>query len=368
MYYTSESECPDIYLLWSALTTLSGIVQRRIWTNMWYNVYYPNIYGILVGPPGITHKGSAIRFSHNFLRGASVPVASQSITKEGLIVQMQKRGGGKHNSLVVMSDEFGSFFDKSAHLMVVFLTDIYDCKDDWEDTTKHGGTITIEAPYLTMLAGTTPRWLADNFDHNFTEGGFAARTIFVSATKPRFLKARSVITEDMLQMKDKLLADLKSIMSIEGEFIQSKGYMERFDQWYENEWPDEELDYRLVGYLSRKPTHVLRLSMLTALNTSNRLILNVEHFEKAKELLDQLEPSMVKTFSAVGRNPYASDIERMAADIRDNGRVSRGDLIERNIHAMDKKTMDDVLETLKAMGKVESGLIAGEVWYFTLEG
>jgi len=188
---------------------------------MWYKKFYPNIYAILVSPPGITHKGSAIAFGYDLLRDVRIPVASQSITKEGLIVQMQKRGDGKHNSLVVMSDEFGSFFDKSAHLMITFLTDIYDCKDNWEDTTKHGGTIEIEAPYLTMLAGTTPSWIADNFDHNFTEKGFAARTVFIAADKPRFIKARTVVTREMLAIREAMLVDLETIKLVEGEFRQN---------------------------------------------------------------------------------------------------------------------------------------------------
>ena len=367
MYYTKESECPDIYLHWAALTTLSGAVQRGVFTRWVYKKFYPNMYTILVGPPGITHKGSAIGFGYDFLRDIKVPVASQSITKEGLIVQMQKRGDGTHNSLVVMSDEFGSFFDKSAHLMIGFLTDIYDCKDNWEDTTKHGGTINIEKPYLTMLAGTTPSWIADNFDHNFTDKGFAARTIFVSATRPRFLRARVTITDEMMQMRKDLLHDLLIIKTVKGEFIWTRHAEEWFDDWYENNWQESILDYRLASYLGRKPTHIIRLSMLLALNESNRLLLAENHLERAKDHLEKLEPSMVKTFSAVGKNPYASDLERMANDIRNAGRICRSDMLARNVHAMDKKTMDESIETLIAMGKIEKELSGGEVWYYTLE-
>jgi len=108
--------------------------------------------------------------------------------------------------------------------------------------------------------------------------------------------------------------------------------------------------------------------MLVALNETNKLELRVEHFKKAMELLTALEPSMVKTFASVGRNPYASDLERMAADIFNSNGVSRSNFIKRNIHAMDKRVLDDNIETLKAMGKVEQRLVNGVVWYYTLEG
>jgi len=367
MHYTKESECPNSYLIWSALSTLSAIVQRRTYTRWVYKVFYPNIYVLLVGPPGITHKGSAIEFSHSLLRKVGASVASQSITKEGLIVQMRARAVDNANALAVMSDEFSSFFDKSGTQMISFLTDIYDCRDGWDDMTKGGGRIVVEAPYLSMFAATTPRWIADNFDHRFTEGGFAARTIFVAETHPRFLKARADITQDMLDAQDDMLEDLAAMQSVEGEYIWTKEAEDWFDDWYETKWPREHVDYRLASYHGRKPTHVIKIAMLAALNESNELELDVRHLKKAYQVLTALERNMTRAYAAVGKNPFAGDLERMAETIQQRGRISRRELVSLNVHEMDRKTIDENLLTLEVMGKLRKELDKGELWYLSTE-
>lgn len=362
-YYTQESECPDNYLLWSALSVLSGAVQRHVYTKWVYYSFYPNAYVMLVGPPGVTHKGSAVRFARGFLRDIGVSIASQSITKEGLIVQMQRFGSGGNNALSVLSSEFGSFLSKSGKIMVEFLTDIYDSEDNWQDTTKHGGTVEIEKPYLTMLAATTPAWISENFDQTFVEGGFAARVLAVAENSPRFLKAFAEVTPDMLRVRERLVEDLQQISELQGEYIWTPSARDWFEHWYENKWPQQVLDYRLSGYLGRKPSHLIRTAMLVALDKSNELVLRPEHFIQAAELLADLEPRMVRTFASVGRNPYASDLERIASEIESGDGMSRSEVISRNVHAMDKKTLDENLDTLLAMGKITKILRNGEPWY-----
>lgn len=365
-FYTSESECPDNYLLWVALTGISAALQRRVYTRWVYYRFYPNIYTILVGPPGVTHKSSAIRFIREMLREVEVSVASEAITKEALIEQMQKRGSGGNQALSVMSSEFGSFIAPSGIRMVEFLTDIYDCEENWEYTIKHGGTQRIERPYLSLLGGTTPAWISQEFNEAFVEGGFAARTLFVSETKPRFRKAFANITPAMHNMRANLISDLREISELEGEYIWTDEASDWFKHWYEIEWPKEKLDYRLTGYLSRKATHVIRISMIVAASKSNDLKLTANDFKTARDLLTDLEPKMAKTFSAVGRNPYATDLERIASDIAESGRVSRSMVIADNVHAMDKKTLDENLSTLEAMGKIKKELSAGELWYVAI--
>ena len=366
-FYTSESECPDNYLLWTALTTISAALQRRVYTKWIYYNFFPNIYVILVGPPGVTHKSSSIKFGRNMLKEINVSVGSEAITKEALIQQMRNRGSGGNDALAVMSSEFGSFIAPSGIRMVEFLTDIYDCEANWEYTIKHGGTERIERPYLSLLGGTTPAWIAQEFTDAFVEGGFAARALFVSETVPRFRKAFATITPAMYAMRERLVEDLVQIADLEGEYTWTDEARDWFEHWYEELWPDEVIDYRCSGYLNRKPTHVIRISMLVAASKSNELVLNKDHFQSAERLLTGLEPKMVKAFASVGRNPYASDLERMSVDISDAGSISRSDFIARNVHAMDKKTMDENIETLIAMGKIGKELRVGEVWYYAID-
>lgn len=351
MYYTKESESPDNYLKWTAIFTIAAATQRRVHTHWVYWTFYPNVYVMLVGPAGKVHKSSSLRFARKMLVELGVPCASEAISKEALILQMKSRGID-NQALAIVASEFATFIRTSGPPMVEFLTDIYDCEDNWEYTTKSGGTATIERPFMTMLAGVVPDWIAAEFDATFVQGGFASRTLFVVAHEPRFRKAFAQITPDMDLMRTQLVEDLMEISTLQGEFHWTPAAEAWFEHWYEKELPKERLDYRLEGYLSRKPTHAIRLAMILSLAESNDLVIEERHFKQAEKYLDELEPKMVQAFAAVGRNPYANDHERIAAEIIEAGGMTRGQLVDRNIHAMDRKVLDELLENLELMGKI----------------
>jgi len=79
------------------------------------------------------------------------------------------------------------------------------------------------------------------------------------------------------------------------------------------------------------------------------------------------EPHMVEAFSSVGRNPFANDHERIAAEIHLAGGMRYSELLKRNTHAMDKKTLDDILVTLTLMGAIRTMDIGGERGYQAME-
>jgi len=369
-YYTSESECPDNYLTWTALAILSSATQRNLFTRWIYYKFFPNIFVLLVGPPGIVHKSAAIRFARKMLFDAGVPTASEAITKEALIQQMTRRGGGGNCALAVTASEFASFIRPSGGNMVEFLTDIYDCDDNWEYTTKGGGTARVETPFLSLLGGVVPEWFASSeLDANFISGGFASRTIFIREDKPRFKRADVNITPKMLIMREKLVRDLQHIMDLEGEFVWDPDGKDWFNNWYEQKWDpsNTHLDYRLKGYLARKPTHILRLSMLLSIAETDELVIRRDHFRTAKDLLEGLEDRMAQTFSAVGRNPVSGDLERIAEELRSNGGLTRGEIISRNHHALTNQELDGILSNLLAMGVVKMEIKAGKQWYMPNE-
>lgn len=374
-YFTGESEAPDSYIFWTAMTTLSGALRRRVYVPWIYYKFYPNIYTVLVGPPGKVHKSSVIHFARQFLRELKIPIASEAVTKEGLIEQMVARAGkvqvGKElhtvSALAVISSELMTFVAPSSERMIEFLTDIFDTPDEWEYTTKGSGTKLIERPYLSLLAGTTPSWIANSFDITFVEQGLASRTLFVFENKPRFHRAFSNITTDMWDMRDRLVEDLKQIAKLQGEFTWTDDGREWFRHWYEEELPQEKLDYRLSGYLARKPTHVLKVAMLLSVSESDSMLLDERYLRTAKAALDALEPSMARTFSAVGRNPYASDLERIWSDIVFEGGMTKGEIVERNYHAMGRQAIDEQLENLTLMGVIRMTTNGSTIYYEPVE-
>lgn len=357
--YTQDLESPDNYLIWAALHTISAATQRHVWTKWLHWTIYPNVYVLLVGPAG-GRKTAAIKISKKMLRDVGVAIASEAQSKEMLVQQMKTRGADTQALAVVVS-EFASFFATSGPPMVTFLTDIWDCEEGWEYSTKSGGTVQIERPFLTILGAIVPDWIATEFDATFVQSGFASRVHFVVEHGPRFHRAFGKLPTELY---NHLVEDLMDISTQQGEFEWAQGALDWFKSWYETVLPKEEFDYRLGGYKSRKAVHLIRLSMLVALATGatveKGLVIEPAHFQQALALLEGLEPRMTQAFAAVGRNPYANDHERIAAEIAMHNGMYYGEIVERNIHAMDRKILDEVLANLEWMGKIDKEVRPGK--------
>ena len=58
MENTKWGEAPDYFYFWVGVATVAAALQRKVWLNMGTFDWYPNLYTILVAPPGIVQKSS----------------------------------------------------------------------------------------------------------------------------------------------------------------------------------------------------------------------------------------------------------------------------------------------------------------------
>lgn len=363
MFYTGESEAPDSYLYWTALNILSSVTLRHIWIEWAYYKVYPNLYIMLVGPAG-NRKNASIRFANDLLRAVKVPIASSSVSREALGDQMKSRGGDTQ-AISIVNNEFASFVRTSGDSMIEFLTDIFDCPSNFEHSTRGSGVVKIEKPFLTLLAGAVPDWIANTFDVTFVESGFASRTIFINENTVRFRNPRPEVTREMRFVRDKLIRDLEHIMTLKGEFQWGEGAGQWFDEWYVGDYDKEKLSHKLQGFKARKPLHILKTAMLMSLNESDELIVRKKHLLEALAQIEKIQPKMEQAFSAVGRNPFASNLERIAFEIKTREGMSKGAIIETMYHDIpNKQILEEILENLELMGKIRRARKENEIWYY----
>ena len=109
--------------------------------------------------------------------------------------------------------------------------------------------------------------------------------------------------------------------------------------------------------------------MVLQLSVSDELVITQENIKKSKQLFDALEESMMQTFSAVGRNIYANDLERIYNEVLDvGGRMVKAEIIERNYSAMPRIALEEQLQTLQDMGKLRKELGSdGKLYYVSTE-
>lgn len=356
MVYTAESRSPDEYHLWTAMVTIAGAIRRKAFFNFEYFLLYPNLYVVLVGPPGRCKKSTAMRIGRRFL--AQIPgvnFTTDSTSRERLIQDLTQSHADGHSSMTAYSSEFASLLTTSGMDMVVFLTDIYDCPEEWTHKTKMGGTNKIKAPYLNLEGGTTPDWIARSLPLDTIGIGLTARVIFVYQDTPRVRDPFPKMSKEQLELGEILIKDLAKIALISGQYTMDAEAVSFYTAWdLKNQTDREILDPRLSGYYERKPMHLIKAAMIVAASTRDDLVLNKADLEKGLLLLDHIEPAMAKTFSAVGKNPLTLDIENVLATVRQKPGISYPMLLNMFKHSVQRDELDEVLGTLNMVGLIKT--------------
>jgi hypothetical protein len=354
--YTAESKSPDEFHVWTALAAIAGAIRRRAFFDMSYFLLYPNLYVVLVAPAGKCAKSTCLRLGRQILQ--QVPGAnftSDSTTREKLIIDLTQAYSDGHSSMTAYSSEFASLLTSSGMDQVVFLTDIYDSPDEWSHTTKTGGRNKIKAPWLNLQGATTPDWLARALPLDTVGIGLTSRIIFVYSETPRIRDWHPKLSEAQVKLKELLVNDLRIVAEIVGEYKMSPAADEIYTQWdLKRQTANQPVeDPRLSGYYERKPMHILKVAMLVAASQSNELLIQDKHLQAALDLLDAIEPNMVRVFSAVGKNPLSYDIEQILGAIIMHKGIDFATLMSMFKHSVRKEELEEVLETLRVMGAVK---------------
>lgn len=350
MAYTIQSESPDQYHIWTALSTISGVMRRRVFFNMDYFLLYPNLYVVLVGPAGRCKKSTAMRIGRGLLEQIpGMEFTTDSVTRERLIQDLAQSFKDGRSAMTAYSSEFASLLTSSGMDMVVFLTDIFDCPNEWSHKTKIGGVNTIKAPYLNLFAATTPDWMAKAMPLDTVGIGLTSRVIFVNAHKPRIRPSRPKLTPEQQALKDILVKDLHQIATIAGEYVFDGEADEIYEKWYQGriENPNPTGDPRLNGYFERKPMHLIKVCMLLSACKRSERVMTAADLERAMNMLESAEKEMPSAFAGVGRNPLAFSLQGVMQLIVDSGEngILKSKIIQSFSHDVRKEELDEVLAT-----------------------
>lgn len=345
--YASWSEAPRHMHFWTGVCTIAGALQRKVWIDQAYFRWYPSFYVIMVAPPGIVSKSTTAGIGMDLLRqvpgihfGPSIVTMQALVAKFAEITEAFEYNGEMHpqSALILESSEFGNLLDPRDKDMVDLLVSLWDCKKgNFDKATKHSGSDSVENPWISLIACTTPSWIAGNFPEYMIGGGFTSRCIFVYADK----KAKKVaypyleVPENHKEMEEKLVADLVAISKLTGEFSLTPEAIQWGKQWYDELWekrPANLDDDRFGGYIARKQTHLHKLAMVMSASESGRLEIRPDHLSVANEMLIDLEPDMAMVFSKIGKTDASVYMDR-AVDFVRKSRIVAYDAFYRHVHS-----------------------------------
>lgn len=363
--YTDNTEPPTSYHTWSAISVIAACLQRRVWLTRGHRTIYPNEYIVLVGPSGRTRKGTAMNLAEDLISGLTMPRAGEAATKESLVQLMKNsvgtfvdpmgRGMRFQCPLHILSPELSVFLGNRDIKFLSWLTDWYDSKDRWVYQTKNMGTDEVAGVCVNILGGTAQDWMSSMIPQEAMGGGFTSRVIWVVEYDKKQAVADETLSKTELELKEKLAHDINVIYTLTGPMKMTKEADEWYKEWYLKE---EELlktsshpvqDPRLSGYVERRPTHLLKISIIMSASRGNDLTITVKDLERTLTCLNAIEPKMGSVFTGVGQNPYALTTEKILEYITSLGTVSRSTLLRRFRHDVNAEAFENIERVLSDM-------------------
>lgn len=336
MEYAGFGEAPRHMYFWSGVSAIAGALRRKVWIDQSYFKWHPNMYIILVAPPGIVSKSTTAGIAMNLLRRVpGVKFGPDVVTWPALITAFAESAeafeyqGEFHSmsALTLESSEFGNLLNPQDKDMVDLLVALWDGKPGtFEKRTKHSGNDTVENPWINLIACTTPSWIAGNFPEYMIGGGFTSRCVFVYADqKAKYVAYPGLeVPPNLSEMADKLVADLEQIAMLTGEYKLSPDAIRWGKAWYTQHYnvknPDLD-EERFGGYLARKQTHIHKLGMILAASSSDSLVITDEHLAIADQMVSDLEPDMQFVFSKIGKSDNALYAERLITYVHSKQKV-----------------------------------------------
>jgi len=242
--------------------------------------------------------------------------------------------------------------------MLTALTDLFDCPSEWSSRTRHGTSNAIIRPWINLLAATTPDSLASSLPASAIGGGLTSRILFVWAEKKKKAIAIPEMTPAEEKLKDRLEKDLYQISRISGEYHMTPNCKSNWINWYENYDEDESgqricEDKSFSGWYSRKPTYIMKLSMLRAAAVSQDLTIHWTHVEEAIKAIQQVEHVMGNAFKAIGKSEITAEVDAVMQIVATQKWISEKNLMSIIWRDIDSTKFENVIGTLLKTGKIK---------------
>ena len=319
---------------------------------------------MIIGEPG-TGKTRTLRVAKRLTM--SVPefsTAPTSMTFPALVdvMDLQKRtlaipGSDEvqeYNSIYICAEELGAFIHKWDEEMIKGLSAFYDVDPYAQHRRTNDIKIKIDRPQVNMICAATPQDLLKLMPDVAWGQGFTSRTIMIYS-------GEKIIVDDFAKRPplhlDKLEHDLNTIHNLAGEFHVTEAYAKAVNTWVGGGELPLPKHPKLLHYISRRKVNVYKLSMVSAIDRGNNLVLMEADFDRALGWLTEAEAAMPEIFKAGTISLDAQAMNEIVHFIRVNDRGKGVEEHRITRFARDYVSMNqllNVLNVLEGSGQIQN--------------
>ena len=268
-----------------------------------------------------------------------------------------------HCSMYFCLDELCSLFKKKADSVINYLLGLHGCPKEYEYKTKTAGEDRVVNGCLSFIAGTTPDFMEEVQDDKLVGSGFAARCLFICATRNRKnVSSIPKLTEDQERLRVEILEHIKHLSQLHGEVKVDKETLDYVQWWWNDIEEHKNLRInkcsKLEGYYARKQLHMWKTVMANHFSESLSMTITTEEVKQAIKDLEDEEPTMHIGLVANPKNPLAKLSNKIYDFIVKYQKPTMVDFMTEfwDDLPQGKKSLEDCLEHLIALDKVKQNV------------
>lgn len=313
---TESTEAPSHVHFWCGVSAIAGALKRKVWVDERNFRWYPNFYIVIVAPPGIISKSTSADLAINLLEEVpGISIGPSIITWQALVQHLSEATEGimwedgsisTMSALTCCSSELGNLLDPEDRQLVDTLITLYDGRRELKKVTKTAGSETIENCWVNIIGCTTPNWIQHYVPRPLVGGGFTSRCIWVVAEE----KARVIAYPSMFVSKDhdirveRLVADLREIAEIKGEYVltpEARAYgVKWYEALYENRFTNPLFAADFAGGFARIQTQAHKLAMVLAASRRDELVITEADLAEAIDIVEETSLKAKTVFDKIG--------------------------------------------------------------------
>lgn len=369
MEYTAFALSTEIHRKWTAISLVAGALERRVWAKAGDRITYPNLYVLLVAPPGV---GKQIIDDAKQLwldTDGKLHVAPDSVTRASLIDELANSPSTRiqpdrkvflYHSLIVPAEEFEVLLPHYDSDFISRLNRIWNNPAEHRETRRYGKPpeIKIMNPQLNILAGVQPAYFSAHFQEEAWHTGLIRRIIMVySAEGP--LKDPFQETPNREALRKKLLSRLGLMTKLYGQARWGSYAAACLTKWHmEDKGAPLPTHTKLQFYNSSRTQFVIKLALISAISRTSQLVIEEVDVHRAMEWLFEAEVLMPDIFRQMAGKSDFQVMEECAGFVqnlwnRNRQRpVQTSSVINFLAHRVTSERVLKVLEVMETSGMI----------------
>lgn len=342
------SKVPTAFNKWVCISLLAACLEDRVfYEKLRGEKLTPHLYIFLIGP-SVVGKGTALGGVRRLLcawsaldrdSGGPINLHSGSMTYKGIIDVLSSPFADPTGQIIasprlwLMMDELSNDIGDGqlAKSFIKMMTELYTGNYKFGDTTRGHGNKTVKDACVNWLAGSAPEWLLDSISFTEIHSGATSRIVFIFEERNRGRIFEPIYPYDWDPVMSHLIARLKEIPQISGQFTISPDALAFAKQWYHNR--REPLDTAMLPSWDRGQDLAYKLAMIYSiadrpLGDRSLLEIKYKHIYNATLLVNDSLRNMQKLLSIAGGSvEQTTELSRIRERIKQAGTIGHSPLL-----------------------------------------